>query len=335
MARKGGPKFYAVRIGKKPGVYTSWAEASDQVTGFGGAIHKSFPTRKEAQDWFNAGRSSSNTTNQQASSSSSTRQPFRRGPDHPTPQTTYLIRRGSDHSSPQTSYPGRTNRNDPAPARDNSPSPPAPPPAFPRYPIINTVTNNIVLPKKNPVPPTSTATREPPAKRARPNPDTNELIVVYTDGAAPGNGKRHATAGIGVYFGAGDPRNISKRLPGPLQTNQRAELMAVLLALQAFDPAESVEIRTDSQYSIDCVTKWYRGWVRNGWLSAKGAAVKNDDIIKPIRALIDERDAAGARTKFTKVAGHSGDPGNDAADRLAVLGARLPVVESRLRRWRG
>lgn len=40
MARKGGPKFYAVRVGKKPGVYTSWDEASDQVTGFGGAIRE-------------------------------------------------------------------------------------------------------------------------------------------------------------------------------------------------------------------------------------------------------------------------------------------------------
>ncbi|KAK0669266.1 putative ribonuclease [Cercophora samala] len=286
-------------------------------------IDKSFPTLKEAEDWFNDGRPSSNNTTNQQASASSTRQRFQQPP--------------SDLSPPQRYPVGNNNRYDAPPSPPPAPLPlsPPPPPAEPTgYPILNTVSDSFVLPQKTQRPDSTSTTSSsatntttaPPAKRPRPNPDPGELTVVYTDGAAPGNGKSHATAGIGVYFGPGDPRNISRRLPGPLQTNQRAELMAIQLALEWFPPTTSVEIRTDSQYSIDCVTKWYLGWVKNGWKSAKEGPVKNDDIIKPIRALIDKRDAAGARTKFTKVAGHSGDKGNDEADRLAVEGAKLPEV---------
>lgn len=46
-------KFYAVRVGKVPGIYTTWAEASKQVNGFSGAIYKSFTTKKEAEAFMN------------------------------------------------------------------------------------------------------------------------------------------------------------------------------------------------------------------------------------------------------------------------------------------
>lgn len=49
-------------------------------------------------------------------------------------------------------------------------------------------------------------------------------IVVYTDGACEGNGQIGSEAGVGVYFGDNDPRNVSEPLEGEKQTNQRAEL---------------------------------------------------------------------------------------------------------------
>ena len=57
-------------------------------------------------------------------------------------------------------------------------------------------------------------------------------IVVYTDGACSNNGKKSAKAGIGVYFGEGDPRNISERITGK-QTNNAAELTAILRAVES------------------------------------------------------------------------------------------------------
>ncbi|KAK0707208.1 ribonuclease H-like domain-containing protein [Apiosordaria backusii] len=254
MARK-GPKFYAVRVGRKPGVYDTWDETEKLVAGFRGAVRKLINSDAAFDD-----------------------DSYQKSRPDPTP---------------------------PAPAAASTPSP-APPPAK--------------RAKLNPAP----AVQQAPTTTSKNS--NNDIAVVYTDGAAPGNGKAHAQAGIGVWFGANDPRNISARLPGPVQTNQRAELTAILYALEAFPLTTSVEIRTDSQYSIDCVTRWYLGWVENGWRSSKGEPVKNDDIIKPIRARIDSRDAAGASTRFTKVAGHSGEPGNDQADLLAVAGAQLPAV---------
>ena len=56
--------------------------------------------------------------------------------------------------------------------------------------------------------------------------------TIYTDGACTGNGTENARAGYGVYFGKDDPRNVAAPLEGELQTNNRAELQAILVALQ-------------------------------------------------------------------------------------------------------
>lgn len=52
----------------------------------------------------------------------------------------------------------------------------------------------------------------------------SDSIVVYTDGSSRGNGQQGCQAGLGVFFGVNDPRNVSERLAGEPQTNQRAEL---------------------------------------------------------------------------------------------------------------
>jgi hypothetical protein len=58
-----------------------------------------------------------------------------------------------------------------------------------------------------------------------------ERTVVYIDGSSLGNGTGpDARAGYAVYFGPGDARNVTERLPGPRQTNQRAELSVRLLS---------------------------------------------------------------------------------------------------------
>ncbi|CBZ51457.1 putative ribonuclease H [Neospora caninum Liverpool] len=65
------------------------------------------------------------------------------------------------------------------------------------------------------------------------------IVYIYTDGACRANGRgRQAKGGVGVFFGDGDPRNVSRRLAGQPQTNQRAELHAILdalLLLQAWE----------------------------------------------------------------------------------------------------
>lgn len=162
------------------------------------------------------------------------------------------------------------------------------------------------------------------ASPGRPRPahvDAPNATVVYTDGSCLGNGQEGAAAGAGVFWGADDPRNRSVRVPGACQTNQRAELYAVLLAMEeARTLAGVLEVRTDSRYVISCMTEWIVGWRQRGWVTSQGAPVKHQDLLTRMETLL------GARTErvcWVHVAAHCGEPGNEAADRLAAQGARL------------
>lgn len=112
-----------------------------------------------------------------------------------------------------------------------------------------------------------------------------------------------------------------------LQTNQRAELAAILRALEISPTNCEVHIVTDSQYSINCVTVWCKNWERNNWQTSTKQPVMNKDLIQAVLARIRDRDALGAATRFSWIKGHSNDPGNEAADRLAVLGAQKSSVD--------
>jgi len=83
-----------------------------------------------------------------------------------------------------------------------------------------------------------------------------------------------------------------------------------------------VQIITDSQYSINCATVWASSWEKNDWKTSNGESVKNQDLVKGIRERMKEREKAGGKTTFKWVKGHASDPGNHAADQLAVAGAR-------------
>ena len=121
-------------------------------------------------------------------------------------------------------------------------------------------------------------------------------------------------------------RNVSEPLAGTVQTNQRAELTAILRALEITPSHQPVRIVTDSQYSINCATVWAQSWERKGWKTASGEDVKNQDLVRGIRERVKEREAQGAATAFEWVKGHAMNPGNEAADRLAVAGANTHVV---------
>lgn len=122
-------------------------------------------------------------------------------------------------------------------------------------------------------------------------------------------------------------RNVSEPLKGSRQTNQRAELTAILRALDIAPRHRDVTIFTDSQYAINCVTVWYVKWRRNNWMTAGNKLVENKDLVESILVKIEERNDLKVKTLFEWVKGHSSDPGNEAADRLAVNGAHQGVSE--------
>jgi len=115
-------------------------------------------------------------------------------------------------------------------------------------------------------------------------------------------------------------RNISSPVSGE-QTNQRAEVLAIKLALEAVSPFEDVLIRTDSMYAKNAITKNWRNWRYWDWKKPYGVLRKNADLIEPTFELLERRRVRGVVTKFEWVKGHAGDEGNEAADNLAVAGA--------------
>ncbi|KAG6856024.1 hypothetical protein H0H87_008341 [Tephrocybe sp. NHM501043] len=159
--------------------------------------------------------------------------------------------------------------------------------------------------------------------------DESKYDVVYSDGACKGNGKPGSIAGVGVWWGENDPRNIAERCPGE-QTNNRAELIAIVRVLESTPKSKKpLLIKTDSQYSMKCFNEWLPKWSRNNFRTAGGEPVKNVGVIKYVSALLKARGLMGQEVRLQYVKGHSGDMGNDGADAQANLGARLPEVTER------
>jgi len=145
---------------------------------------------------------------------------------------------------------------------------------------------------------------------------------VYTDGACPNNGKGGARAGIGVWWGEGHKLNLAQRVAGDRQTNNVAEIQAATMAIsQAMGAGISrLQVHTDSQFLINCVTQWMKKWKTNGWKTATGQDVKNkEDLVELDKLLMPGR----INVKWNHVKGHSDNKGNNEADRLAVKGANL------------
>ena len=177
----------------------------------------------------------------------------------------------------------------------------------------------------------------------------------FTDGSTLGNGGRNAIGGIGVYF----PEELSLKnvslnyakfvIENPSlelkgATNNITELLAISIAIQLLTnkfkreyPGKTIDcfriiLYTDSEYSINCITKWAPTWQKNGWQKKTGKKsdreIKNLEIIKKLyRAYTTQR------IKFVHVNSHTREPsnknsvewqiwyGNEMADLLAKKGA--------------
>ncbi len=131
-------------------------------------------------------------------------------------------------------------------------------------------------------------------------------VTVYTDGGASGN---PGPGGYGVVLISGDHY---KELSGAfrLTTNNRMELLAVIMALEALKTSGTdVTIYSDSKYVVDAVKKeWVFGWVKKNF---KGK--KNPDLWKRFLKIYEQH-----KVKFVWVKGHAGNEFNEVADKLAV-----------------
>jgi len=141
------------------------------------------------------------------------------------------------------------------------------------------------------------------------------IVNIFTDGSCKNNGKPNAIAGIGVYWGPDNTNNQSLRLPGEKQTNNRAELYAVIVAMKqlyklCYDKNTTVTIYSDSKYVIDGINKWVPKWTKKEWLIKA-----NTDLWEICFSLIN---LFSYPLNWIHVYGHTDNKGNIEADKLAV-----------------
>lgn len=145
-----------------------------------------------------------------------------------------------------------------------------------------------------------------------------QKVTIYTDGAARGN---PGPGGYGtiIHFIDSDGKLHVREFSAGYRntTNNRMELMAAVVGLEALIKPCSVEIISDSKYLVDAFNlHWIEGWVKNGWKRGKNGAVKNIDLWK---RLLEAKKPHNVT--FTWVKGHAGHEMNERCDMLATKAA--------------
>jgi ribonuclease HI/exonuclease III len=138
--------------------------------------------------------------------------------------------------------------------------------------------------------------------------------ILYTDGSATLNGYLNGTSGAAVYEKEGSKMNKTVRLPEGPQTNQKAELVAIILALQK-NISTPILVKSDSLTTIEGITKRLTSWEDKNWLD-----VTYKKEWKRLAYLLRRRTAT---TEFQWVKAHDGEEGNEAVDKEAKRGAEL------------
>lgn len=154
------------------------------------------------------------------------------------------------------------------------------------------------------------------------NPIPNIMVddpdyYVYTDGACSNNGKPTAEAGIGIFFGINDIRNVSKKIKGK-QTNNIAELTAIIETYYIIENdiinGKNVAIVSDSEYAIKCVSSYGEKCSNQGW----DVNIPNKEFVKTAYELYKNK----KNIQFIHIKAHTSNTdihstGNDNADKLA------------------
>ena len=149
--------------------------------------------------------------------------------------------------------------------------------------------------------------------------DFNADYYVYTDGACSNNGKHNAFAGIGIFFGTNDNRNVSKTIEGK-QTNNTAELSAIIETYYIIEndikQGKNIAIVSDSKYAINCATSYGEKCYKNNW----DVDIPNKTLVKTLYTLYKNK----PNIQFIHIKAHTNKTdnhsiGNEHADRLANL----------------
>ena len=140
-------------------------------------------------------------------------------------------------------------------------------------------------------------------------------VTMYTDGACRGN---PGPGGYGVVLISG---KLRRELSGGFRetSNNRMELMAPILGLEALEQSCQVAVHSDSKYVVDGIEKgWAKRWRANGWMRNKRELAQNEDLWMRLLDLCEKHDV-----KFHWLRGHDGNTENERCDELASTATYL------------
>ena len=140
-----------------------------------------------------------------------------------------------------------------------------------------------------------------------------KIVEIFTDGACSGNPGPGGWGAV-LRYGA-----VEKEMNGgePETTNNRMELMAAIMAIEAVKRPCEIHLHTDSEYLRNGITSWIHSWKARGWKTADKKPVKNVDLWQRLERAIETHDV-----HWHWVRGHSGHKENERADELARLAIR-------------
>lgn len=141
-------------------------------------------------------------------------------------------------------------------------------------------------------------------------------VQIYTDGSARGNPDGPGGYGVVLHFTDSQGQLHEKQMSGGFvrTTNNRMELMAAIVGLEALNRPCTVELYSDSKYLTDAFNQhWIDNWQARNWNRGKSGPVKNVDLWK---RLLEAKKPH--QVSFIWVKGHAGHPQNERCDQLAT-----------------
>ncbi|PKM62822.1 MAG: ribonuclease HI [Firmicutes bacterium HGW-Firmicutes-21] len=145
-------------------------------------------------------------------------------------------------------------------------------------------------------------------------------VNIYTDGACRGNPGAGGYGTILEYDG--NEKELSAGFPST--TNNRMELTAAIVGLEALKQPCEVTLYSDSKYLVDAIQKgWLKSWQAKSWRKSDSKPVLNIDLWERIIPLLEKH-----RVNFVWIKGHDGHPYNERCDILATEAADSVVIKN-------
>jgi ribonuclease HI len=146
-----------------------------------------------------------------------------------------------------------------------------------------------------------------------------KTVDIYTDGACSGNPGKGGYGVVLMYGGA--RKELSEGYE--LTTNNRMEVLAVIVALSALKESCNVNLYSDSKYVVDAIKKgWLKSWKKNGWKKSNKDKVLNVDLWTRLDELLEKHNV-----NFIWVKGHADNVENERCDFLAREAASKRVLK--------